>query len=72
MVINLATGDDVLKDDIAVHIKTLAKENRVVLNSRIGGKWGHEEAFKGMPFQKGADFYVIIWAKPEALMVSFC
>ncbi|XP_035432398.2 galectin-4 [Spodoptera frugiperda] len=50
--INLKCGSE----DIAFHFNPRFGEQKIVRNSYISGKWGHEEISGGMPLVRGEHF----------------
>ena len=62
-----------LGEDVAFHFNPRFKENCVVRNSRIGGKWIKEERDgDGMPFVPGNAFEIKITVEPDWYKVSYC
>ncbi|XP_021929545.1 galectin-7-like isoform X2 [Zootermopsis nevadensis] len=58
--------------DVAFHLNPRFDQNHVVRNSRLGGRWGHEEcsASQRNPFQRGTKFCLIILAAEDGFMVA--
>lgn len=66
--INLLCNDE--KDsDISLHFNPRLDESTVVLNNMERGSWGKEERGKGLPFQRGQPFEVLIIATQEGFKV---
>ena len=60
-----------LHGDVAFHFNPRFKENCVVRNTRINGKWIREERDGiGMPFCPGKRFELRITVKPDCYEVS--
>lgn len=68
--VNLACGSTPMSD-VAFHLNPRFDQNHVVRNSRLGGRWGHEEctASQRNPFKRGAKFCLIILAVEDGFMV---
>lgn len=69
--VNLACGSTPASD-VAFHLNPRFDQNYVVRNSRLGGRWGHEEcaATQRNPFKRGAKFYLTILAAEDGFMVT--
>lgn len=69
--VNLACGSTPASD-VAFHLNPRFDQNYVVRNSRLGGRWGHEEcaATQRNPFKRGAKFYLTILAAEDGFMVA--
>ena len=60
-----------LGEDVALHFNPRFKENRVVRNSRINGKWMNEERDgEGMPFVPQNAFQIKITVESDLYKVS--
>ena len=59
-----------LNEDVALHFNPRFKENCVVRNTRINGKWMSEERDGGMSFFPGRTFELRITVKPNCYEVS--
>lgn len=57
-------------DDILLHIKVLPERERMVLNDRIGGKWGSEIHIPAPPSVTAADMHVRLRQEQDALRVE--
>ena len=62
-----------LGEDVAFHFNPRFKENCIVRNSRINGKWMNEERDGyGMPFVPRSAFQIKIIVEPDSYQVSYC
>ncbi|XP_055991662.1 galectin-4-like [Sorex fumeus] len=60
-VVNFSLGPDPVVHDIAFHFNPRFGDlNKVVFNSRLSGKWGHEEELRRMPFKNGEHFEILV------------
>lgn len=58
-------------DDILLHIKVLPERERMVLNDRIGGRWGSEIHIPAPPSVTAADMHVRLTRHLGVLKVGF-
>lgn len=55
---NLLCSED--GGDVALHFNPRLDESAVVFNTKEGGAWGREERGRGLPFQRGQPFEVLL------------
>lgn len=66
--VNLLSSDQ--KDsETVLHFNPRLDESTVVFNTLEQGKWGKEERGKGIPFQSGQPFEVLLITTPEGFKV---
>lgn len=58
--------------EAALHFNPRLDESAVVFNSKEGGAWGREERGRGIPFQRGQPFEVLLIPTPDGFKVRLC
>lgn len=58
--------------EAALHFNPRLDESVVVFNTKEQGAWGKEERGRGLPFQRGQPFEVLLIATEEGFKVRLC
>lgn len=58
--------------EAALHFNPRLDESVVVFNTKEGGTWGKEERGRGLPFQRGQPFDLLLITVPEGFKVCLC
>lgn len=58
--------------EAALHFNPRLDESVVVFNTKKGGTWGKEERGRGIPFQRGQPFDVLLITTEKGFKVSLC
>lgn len=68
--INLTLGHT--HNDIALHVNPRLPQNFIVRNSKINGRWGHEENTSSLPFtlKRGQRFSIQILVTDDKYLIS--
>ena len=65
-ILNLACGSTL---DIALHFNPRVNDNKIVLNSQIGGDWGKEVNLTKIPFVPNRHFDICIFCDVDRFKV---